>query len=174
MEQKPKFSIEDVAAHQHLTLVYTTELPPHVTAMLDDRPNPTYVAVNATQPPFEQHSSVLYAIGRHYLPRHPAKRTPWYHSLLNRNWRNRHMRLWMRATRRSFNRTFSHDKQSERFALVMMIKLGYQEDLRLYLEKHPQMTGWAVWLSVLMTAQALKQRFVRFLKHLFTSNLALP
>ena len=173
MNQKPKFSIDDVAAHQHLTLVRTTELPPHVTAMLDNRPNPTYIAVNATQPLFEQNSSVLYAIGRNYLPRHPAKQPPLYR-VLNKKWKSRFMRLWMRTTRRWYHRNFSYEKQSERFALVMMMKLGYQEDLRLYLENHPQMTGWAVWLSFLTIVQALKQRLVRFVKRLFTLTPALP
>ena len=55
MNEPRKVTIEDVAAHQKLALEYTSELPPHITGIADDRPSPTYIALNTAQPQFEQH-----------------------------------------------------------------------------------------------------------------------
>ena len=172
MNEPRKVTIEDVAAHQKLALEYTTELPPHLTGIADDGPNPKYIALNTSQPQFEQHAFIGYTIGSHHLPRHYAVCPPWYQKLLNRKWRNHYMTLWMRATRRKFHRDFPKQKQGEIFALIMMMNLGYTEDTRLYLEKHPEMNGWAIYAAVVMIARGLKQRLVRFLKNLFT--LAIP
>jgi len=174
MEEKHKLSIEDIAAHQKLALVYTDELPPHVTGIVDDRPEPTYIAVNNTQPLFVQHFSIGSALGSYYLPRHNAARPPWYQSLFNRKWNNHYMRLWMRITRRWYNGYFNQQRRSELFALSMMITLGYQEDLRLYLEKHPDMIKWAVFLALISFARGLKQRLTNTVKRLFTLTPALP
>jgi hypothetical protein len=174
MDEKRKLSIEDIAAHQKLALVYTEELPPQVTGIVDDRSEPTYIAVNSAQPTFEQHAFIGYAIGSYHLPRHYAARPPWFQSLLNRKWKTHYMRLWMRGTRRFFHRRLGRHKQSEIFALSLLITLGYQEDLRLYLDKHPDMTGWAICLTLIMIARVLKQRLVRFLKRLFALTPALP
>jgi hypothetical protein len=56
----------------------------------------------------------------------------------------------------------------------MMITLGYQEDLRLYLEKHPDMIKWAVFLALISFARGLKQRLTNTVKRLFTLTPALP
>ncbi len=174
MDSKPKLTLEDLAAHQRLALEYTAELPPQVAGMLDGRPEPTYIAVNNTQPLFEQHFSIGSALGSYYLPRHNAVRPPWYQSLFNQKWNNHYVRLWMRITRRWHNSYFTQQRRSELFALSMMITLGYEEDLRLYLEKHPDMIKWAVFLALISFARGLKQRLANAVKRLFTLTPALP
>jgi hypothetical protein len=174
MNQKSKLTLEDLAASQKLALEYTAELPPQLPGMLDGRPDPTYIAVNNTQPVYEQRFCIGSALGRYYLPRHWAVRPPWYHSPFNRRWNNHYMRLWMRGARRWFNRNFNQQKQSELFALNMLMTLGYKDDLRLYFEKHPEMIKWAVCLTFISVARGLKQRLVSVVKRLFTMNSALP
>lgn len=174
MNEQRKLTLEDFLANERLNLEYTTQLPPQVGGVLDDRSAPTYIAVNATHPPFEQHFSIANALGSYHLPRLCAARPPWFQKLFNRKWNNRYMRLWMRTTRRWFHRNFNQQKQSELFALVIIMRLGYKEDLHLYLKKHPEMTKWAICLSLIMLARDLKRQLVSFVKRLFTFNSAIP
>lgn len=173
MNEKRKPTIEDVAAHEGLALEYTSEASPKFGAQLDWRPDPGFIMVNATHPLYEQRFSIGHELGRFQFARRPAP-LPLDHSILNRNYHSHFMKVWMRGARRYMNKRLGAEKRNELFALILMMLLGHKDELSQFLKKHPEMTGWAVYFSLIIIARALKSRFAKVLKQLFTFQLVNP
>ena len=173
MNLKPVFTINEIAAHLGLTIKYCEELPPNAPGHLDQFDPPKYIALDPRQPHCEQVFTFFHEVGHLLLHRRPGPRM-WLFRLVNRKWNNHLMAVWMRASRRYYNRNFNREVEADAIATVFLFNLRYTGDLREYIERHPEKTWSVLFFMSLCIYGGLKRRFVSALKQPFTRNPTKP
>jgi hypothetical protein len=136
---------------------YVDSLPDDVTGFLDKEEPPTFIAVKRSCPPSEQVFTMLHELGHLCLHRRP--RPPhWTRTFLTHVWDNHAMAVTTRALRRYVNRNFGPEFEADAFATLFLMYFRCQDDLREYMERHPEKNWRVLFFATLLFGLYIKRR----------------
>lgn len=139
-------AIEEFAGYLGLAIERVTGLPDHWAGMLDSRPDPRFIAVNANLPRCEQVFTIAHEIG-HCIRDHQRQRRRFCHWLLDRECTTRPGRLYVRLLRALVARSFSRETEANLIAVSIMVRLGLAADIRAYLDRHPEQAWMFIYVG---------------------------
>jgi hypothetical protein len=145
MNQRLKYTIYDMPGYFGLKIEYRDDLPATNAGYLDPADEPQYIAINRNLPCCEQAFTIGHEIC-HFLKHHNVSRRNFNSRLLNSQWKSRRAKTYVRYLRYFTNKLLPIEFEADMYAVSLLFELGAVDDLKDYLQLHPEKTWLALYV----------------------------
>jgi len=163
VKREARYTIYDVVEHFGLVLELHHDLPDSAAGFLDRSPEPKFIAVNANLPKCEQVFTIAHELG-HYV-KHPDRSAlryrPWY---LDRPWKSPRMIRVSMLAERYIARWFNIERQADLWALSVLLNIGAVDEMRAWLEHHPEKAALVFLVCVVAVLKAIENLVIRSIR----------
>ena len=162
MNLRPKYTIYDMPGYFGLKIEYRDDLPADNAGFLHDADEPLFIAINRSLPRCEQAFTIGHELC-HFLKHQNRPRRNFNIRLLNHPWESRRAKTYARYVRKILHIFLPVEFEADLFAVGMLFELGAMEELKAYLELHPE----KIWLCLYVVTHRLVRLPFRLIKLAF-------
>ena len=166
MTTQPRYAIYDMPGYFGLKIEYRDDLPADNAGYLDPAYEPQYIAINRNLPRCEQAFTIGHELC-HFLKHNNVTRRNFNVRLLNHQWESRRAKTYARYVRQITHKLLPIEFEADMYAVSMLFELGAVNDLKAYLDLHPEKT----WLFLYVVTHRLIRLPFRLIKLAFTKLL---